>query len=105
LTPYSGAAAVIKIHSYSDKNRAGIENADQVLGTLRVNFTSVANVYFIVGGDGADLLTGRHAKNVINGGEGSDHLLGSFNSDFISGGNGEDYIDGGSGNDKIIGGA
>ena len=105
LTPYSGAAAVIKFHSYSDKNRAGIEHADQVLGTLGVNFTSVANVYFIVGGDGADLLTGRHAENRINGGESSDHLLGSFNSDFISGGNGEDYIDGGSGNDKIIGGA
>ena len=85
LTSYSGAAAIIKFHSYSDKNRAGIEHADQVLWTLRVNFTSVANVYFIVGGDGADLLTGRHAENRINGGEGSDHLLGGFNSDFISG--------------------
>jgi Ca2+-binding RTX toxin-like protein len=105
LTPYSGVAAVIKFHSDSDKNRAGIEDADQMLGTLGVNFTSVGNVYFIDGGDGADLLSGGQAENRINGGEGSDHLLGGFNSDFISGGNGEDYIDGGSGNDKIIGGA
>ena len=58
LTPYSGAAAVIKFHSYSDKNRAGNEDADQMLGTLGVNFTSVGNVYFIDGGDGADLLSG-----------------------------------------------
>jgi Ca2+-binding RTX toxin-like protein len=105
LTPYSGAAAVIKFLSDNDKNRAGIVDADEMLGTLGVNITSVANVYFIGGGDDADLLSGRHAKNHINGGKGSDHLLGGFNSDFISGGNGEDYIDGGSGNDKIIGGA
>lgn len=97
LTPYSGASAVIKFHSDNDK--------DEMRGTLGVNITSVANVYFIVGGDGADLLSGRHAENRINGGEDSDHLLGGFNSDFISGENGEDYIDGGSGNDKIIGGA
>jgi hypothetical protein len=31
LTSYSGVAAVIKFHSHSDKNRAGIEDADQVL--------------------------------------------------------------------------
>jgi Ca2+-binding RTX toxin-like protein len=105
LTPYSGAAAVIKFHSDNDKNRAGIEDADQMLGTLGVNFTSVGNIYFIDGGDGADLLSGGQAENRINGGEGSDHLLGGFNSDFISGGNGEDYIDGGTGNDKIIGDA
>jgi Ca2+-binding RTX toxin-like protein len=89
LMPYSGADAVIKFHSYSDKNRAGIVDADEMLGTLGVNFTSVANVYSIVGGDGADLLSGKQAENRINGGEGSDHLLGGFSSDFISGGNGD----------------
>ena len=97
LTPYSGASAVIKFHYDNDK--------DEMRGTLGVNITSVANVYFIVGGDGADLLSGKHAENRINGSKGSDHLRNSFNSDFISGRNGEDYIDGGSGNDKIIGGA
>ena len=101
LTPYSGAAAGIKFHSDNDKNRAGIEYADLMQGTVRANFISVGNVYSIDGGDGA----GGQDDNNISGGEGSDHLLGGFNSDFISGGNGEDYIDGGSGNDKIIGGA
>ena len=85
LTPYSGAAAVIKFHSYNDNNCAGIEDADEMLGTTRVNFNSVANVYFVVGDDDADLLCGEQAENRINGGEGSDHLLGGFNSDFISG--------------------
>jgi Ca2+-binding RTX toxin-like protein len=85
LTPYSGAAAVIKFLSDNDKNRAGIVDADEMLGTLGVNITSVANVYSIVGGDGADLLSGKQAENRINGGEGSDHLLGGFSSDFISG--------------------
>jgi hypothetical protein len=31
----------------------------------------VANVYSIVGGDSADLLSGKQAENRINGGEGS----------------------------------
>jgi Ca2+-binding RTX toxin-like protein len=105
LTPYSGAAAVIKFHSANNKNHAGVQDEDEKLGTLGVNFNSVANVYFIVGADDADLLSGEQAENRINGGEYSDHLLGGFNSDFISGGNGEDYIDGGSGNDRIIGDA
>ena len=48
LTPYSGAAAVIKFHSDNDK--------DEMRGTLGVNITSVANVYFIVGGDVGDML-------------------------------------------------
>ena len=105
LTPYSGAAAVIKFHSYNNKNHAGVQDEDEMLGTLGVNFTILGNVYSIVGGDGADLLSGEQAENRLNGGEGSDHLLGGFNSDFISGGNREDHIDGGSGNDRIIGGA
>ncbi len=105
LMPYNGEAAVIKFHSYNDKNRAGIESADLMLGTVRANMVNVGIAYSIDGGDWADLLSGGQDENNISGGEGSDHLLGGFNSDSISGGNGEDYIDGGFGNDKIIGGA
>lgn len=77
----------------------------------------------IVGGPGPDILLGREGVDNLQGGDGIDYLLGGAGNDFVvggagddaiygdegddlvAGGEGHDYIDGGEGADDLLGGA
>ena len=64
-------------------------------------FWSVENV---VGGSGADELSGDDYANALTGGGGNDTLGGRGGGDTLSGGTGSDTLEGGDGADSLIGG-
>jgi serralysin len=66
---------------------------------------SVRNVEQVVGGSGADVLTGDGLANWLAGGSGNDLINGGAGSDTLSGGYGNDTVSGGSGNDTVSGGS
>ncbi|WP_370252032.1 calcium-binding protein [Streptomyces sp. V4I8] len=57
----------------------------------------------LLGGPGADSLSGGSANDTIEGDEGADFLSGGAGNDTLGGGTGADRIFGGSGNDSIEG--
>jgi len=59
----------------------------------------IANVENLLGGVGADALTGDAAANVLTGGEGNDRLNGNAGNDTLIGGGGKDILTGGTGGD------
>ena len=59
----------------------------------------------VVGGNGADVLTGNASANVLDGGAGNDALAGGGGDDTVLGGAGNDALDGGTANDVVDGGA
>jgi Ca2+-binding RTX toxin-like protein len=58
----------------------------------------------IVGGAGADRLTGSRGSDVIVGGRGNDRIGGGGGNDLICAGPGNDRVAGGGGNDRLLGG-
>ena len=58
----------------------------------------------LVGGSGADTLTGDGGANVLAGGAGADDLSGAGGSDTLVGAKGDDEVSGGSGSDVLSGG-
>lgn len=72
-----------------------------VTGHGKDSFTSIENV---LGGSGADLLTGNNLVNWLRGGLGADVLLGLGGRDRLDGGAGNDRLTGGSSVDTLIGG-
>jgi len=64
-----------------------------------------SDVDVIVGGAGADTLTGSSSANDLYGGPGDDTLNGGGGNDRLFGQDGRDTLDGGSGNDTLDGGA
>jgi hypothetical protein len=73
-----------------------------------------ADVTSIVGGYGADTMTGNAARNILHGsagddalsgGGGDDHLTGGNGGDRLSGEDGQDLLGGGDGDDTLTGGA
>ena len=63
----------------------------------------IRNFENIYTGDGADIVIGNAAANVINTGDGNDYINGSGGDDQLIGGRGNDTIVGGFGNDRING--
>jgi Ca2+-binding RTX toxin-like protein len=70
---------------------------DDVLGGFGADFIS--------GGDGDDELQGWHGNDTISGEDGNDHLEDAGGDDALSGGNGNDLLNGGPGGDTLAGGA
>ena len=60
---------------------------------------TVANIENLLGGVGADVLSGDAAANVLTGGEGNDRLSGNAGNDTLIGGGGKDILSGGAGAD------
>ncbi len=60
---------------------------------------SFVSIERIVGGSGADTITGLGESEFIEGGAGNDQISGSAGSDFLVGGAGNDTLDGGTGFD------
>jgi Ca2+-binding RTX toxin-like protein len=63
-----------------------------------------ANLEQVIGGAGADTLTGNDAANLLDGAAGNDSLNGELGNDTLRGGVGDDAIRGGAGNDVLDGG-
>ncbi len=59
----------------------------------------------LLGGDGADVLTGGAGNDAVYGGNGADVLRGGAGDDALIGGAGDDRLEGGAGNDFLLGGA
>jgi hypothetical protein len=62
------------------------------------------NGVVLVGGAGADALTGGDAKDHLLGGDEIDAIIGGKGDDKLSGGDGSDFLVGGIGNDELHGG-
>lgn len=60
---------------------------------------TLLNIENIIGGAGADSLTGDALPNVLSGNGGNDTLSGGAGDDSLKGGSGRDTLDGGDGND------
>ena len=88
----------------------GQSEADQdVIKTVTMGTGDDAKTYSsfvnIVGGHGADILTGDDRDNTLTGGPGTDTLVGGPGDDTLMGGPGADTsLDGGAGNDTLMGG-
>ncbi len=89
----------------------GGDGNDTLLGTVDLNDT-------LIGGDGADILTGQSGSNLIDAGDGNDiitggdetagagdSILGGDGKDSIASGDGDDTIDAGDGDDTVDSGA
>ncbi|KQT61450.1 hypothetical protein ASG52_00740 [Methylobacterium sp. Leaf456] len=64
---------------------------------------ALVNVENVVGGRGADVLTGDATANRLSGGAGNDLLKGNDGADILDGGDGGDRLEGGAGNDTLVG--
>jgi Ca2+-binding RTX toxin-like protein len=64
----------------------------------------VRNIHKVIGGMGADTLTGDDNDNILIGGAGDDSLSGGVGDDELRGDAGDDILDGGSGGDLLAGG-
>jgi Ca2+-binding RTX toxin-like protein len=60
--------------------------------------------YFLVAGDGDDILYGREADDLLVGGNGADSLDGAGGNDYLTGNDDDDFLAGGSGDDVLEGG-
>ena len=65
----------------------------------------VSTIENVVGGFGADTLTGDARANTLSGGAEVDMLSGAAGNDRLYGGAGADTLNGGAGNDMLNGGA
>jgi Ca2+-binding RTX toxin-like protein len=72
--------------------------------TAATGFASVSNIERVVGGSGADTLTGDNLDNRLDGSSGDDTLAGGGGVDTLIGGDGADSLSGGLANDSITGG-
>jgi Ca2+-binding RTX toxin-like protein len=66
---------------------------------------SLVSIENVLGGGGADIITGNDAANLLYGGGGADILYGGLGVDTIDGGAGNDTVYGGADNDLLYGGA
>jgi Ca2+-binding RTX toxin-like protein len=83
-------------------NLAPANPNEVTLGTSSINWSSPTSIENVVGGSGADTITGNFVNNRLEGGAGADTLFGEAGSDTLLGGAGNDSIDGGFGNDVIF---
>jgi Ca2+-binding RTX toxin-like protein len=92
--------------SYWGRSAPIVADLDNALGDdgERGEGDSILNAENLIGGDGADVLTGNAGTNDIEGRAGNDRLVGLGGDDVLSGEEGADRLDGGSGNDTLSGG-
>jgi Ca2+-binding RTX toxin-like protein len=64
----------------------------------------ISNIQNVLGGSGADSLTGGDDNNILIGGGGNDTVNGGAGRDILIGGTGADSLSGGTGDDILIGG-
>lgn len=77
----------------------------QVLNaSLSLVLSSSDAIENVIGGTGADTITGNSANNVLTGNSGIDTITGADGRDVLIGGLGTDTINGGAGEDILIGG-
>jgi Ca2+-binding RTX toxin-like protein len=93
--------------SFSEK-AAAVVVALNGISTVTVTVGGVAedrlrNIESLIGGAGADRLSGDGLHNYLNGSGGNDTLTGGGGSDTLIGGNGADLLRGGSGADVLYG--
>jgi Ca2+-binding RTX toxin-like protein len=69
-----------------------------------VNARVDASIENVIGGRGADRITGSAKANVLQGRDGNDTLAGGTGADNLRGSNGADRLDGGAGRDVLTGG-
>lgn len=69
-----------------------------------ISVTNIERVS-LIGGRGADVLTGGALNDTLDGGLGTDWLKGGGGDDLLIGGEGYDILEGGDGADTLIGGA
>ena len=72
-------------------------------GTV-IQRVEVVGIQHIIGGAGADTLTGNTEDNRLTGGVGVDTLTGRGGADILTGGDGADTLTGGEGGDTLTGG-
>lgn len=108
---YAGAAVAVTVNLRTFSTAGSAVNSDAFGDVLSGFESSFENV---IGGNGADTLTGSAAANrlegglgndTINGGSGNDNLVGGGGNDRINGGTGSDLIAGGTGSDRLTGAA
>ena len=74
----------------------------QTVVTNNLRLTLTANIENIIGGNGADRLTGNSHDNSLVGGSGDDNLRGNGGDDSLTGDVGNDILTGGAGSDRFI---
>lgn len=72
--------------------------------TVQVTISGVANGATQLAGNGADLVQGTAADELLDGGNGADRVFGLAGADTLLGGNGADQLFGGAGIDSLSGG-
>ncbi len=93
----SGVTAAVFSNPLLKISVQGGDGNDSIIGSL-----SVANS--LIGGDGADTLTGGALIDTLDGANGNDSINGGDGNDSILGRDGADRINGDGGNDTILGG-
>ena len=79
---------------------AGATNATVTIGSG--NADQIRNIEKVIGGAGADIVTGDSANNVLDGRDGADTLSGGDGADTLIGGLGKDILSGGNGDDFFL---
>lgn len=74
----------------------------QTVVTNNLRLTLTPNIENIIGGNGADRLTGNSLDNSLVGGLGDDNLRGNGGNDSLTGGVGNDILTGDAGIDRFI---
>lgn len=78
---------------------------DVIIGGDKIDFIkSGLGDDVIIGGDGNDVLDGGAGNDILIGDSGNDVLRGGTGDDILIGGNGNDVLEGGDGDDILIGG-
>lgn len=89
--------------AYGTDSLFDIENVIGGGGADTITGSTVANL--LDGGAGADTIYGGVGADTLIGGDGADSLYGGVDNDLLYGGAGVDRLDGGSGADTLVGGA
>ena len=85
---------------------AGV-NVDLGAGTAtgsEIGTDTLTSIEDVIGGSGADTITGSDVANVLSGGGGDDIISGGAGDDTLNGDDGADTLNGGAGNDTLNGG-
>jgi Ca2+-binding RTX toxin-like protein len=108
---YSGSAAAITISLLTNSAAGGEAEGDTISGiedVLGSGFDDTlhgdANVNWLFGQGGNDVIKGYGGEDVLSGGNGEDRLFGMDDADRIEGYDGNDKLYGGAGGDVMYGG-
>jgi len=108
LTATGASSVVISgTESLTVTNATSLKNVDASglsAGTLSLSVANAASAATVIGGAGADTITGSANGDTITGGAGADSLDGAAGNDTLDGGAGADSLIGGTGNDSLTGG-